>query len=73
MRYEIESNMLCSVVYPWVPFVPKSLLSTPTINVKTLIYDLSYMYTMIEDDHMWSFMLYIFPLSYKLSTGVSSV
>ena len=73
MRYEIESNHLCSVVYLRVPPVLKILLSTPTGDVKTLIYELSYMYTVIEDQCMWSYMLYVFPLSYKLSMGVSSV
>ena len=69
----MESNMLCSVVYPWVPSVLKDLLSTLTGDVKTLIYELSYMYTVTEDHRMWSFMLYVFSLSYKLSTCVSSV
>ena len=69
----MESNMLCSVVYPWVPSVLKYLLSTLTGDVKTLIYELSYMYTVTEDHRMWSFMLYVFPLSYKLSTCVSYV
>ena len=73
MRYEIESNQFYYVVYPRVPLVLKLLLSTPTGNVKTLIYELSYMYTVIDDHCMWSYMLSIFPLSYKLSTGVSSV
>ena len=73
MRYEIESNNLCSEVYLRVPPVLKILLSTPTGDVKTLIYELSYMYTVIEDQCMWSYMLYVFPLSYKLSMGVSSV
>ena len=49
------------------------MLCTPTGDVKNLIYELSYMYTVIEDHFMWSFMLFIFPLSYKLSTGVSSM
>ena len=74
MKYEIESNLFCStIVYPQVLSVLKSLLSTPTGDMKTLIYDLSYMYTVIEDYHMWSFMLSVFPLSYKLSTSVSFV
>ena len=73
MRYEIESNQFCSVMYLWVPPVMKLLLSTPTEDVKTLIYELRYMYTMIEDHCMWSFMLSIFPLSNKLSTGISSM
>ena len=49
MRYEIENNQLCSVVYLHVPLVLKLLLSTPMRDVKTLIYELSYMYTVIED------------------------
>ena len=49
MRYEIESNMFYYVVYPRVASIMKSLSSTHTGDVKTLIYDLSYMYTMIED------------------------
>ena len=73
MRYEIESNQFCYVVYLWVSPVLKLMLSIPTGGVKTLIYELSYMYTMIEDHRMWSFMLSVFPLSYKLSTGVSFV
>ena len=56
MRYEIESNQLCSIVYLQVPHVLKLLLSTPTGDVKTLIYELSYMYTVIEDHCMWSYM-----------------
>ena len=73
MRYEIESNQLYSIVYLWVPHVLELMLSTPTGDVKTLIYELSYMYTVIKDHCMWSFMLSIFPLSYKLSTSVSFV
>ena len=73
MRYEIESNQLCSVVYLRVLYVTRFLLCNPTGDVKTLIYELSYMYNMIADHYMWSYMLFVFPLSYKLSTGVSSV
>ena len=73
MMYEIESNQFCFIVYLQVPLVLKLLLSTPTRYAKTLIYELSYMYTVIEDHRMWSFMLSIFLLSYKFSTGVSSV
>ena len=73
MRYEIESNQFYSVVYLRVPLVLKLMLSTPTRDVKTQIYELSYMYTVIEDHCMWSYMLSVFPLSYKLSTSVSSV
>ena len=67
MRYEIQSNQFC------VPLVLKLLLSTPIGDVKTLIYELSYIYTMIKDHCMWSYMLSIFLLSYKFSTSVSSV
>ena len=73
MRYEIESNQFCFVVYLLVPPVLKLLLSTRTGDVKTLIYELSYMCTMIENHCMWSYTLSIFPLIYKLSMGVSSV
>ena len=41
--------------------------------MNTLISELYYMYIVIEDHYMWSFMLSIFPLSYKLRVGVSSV
>ena len=60
-------------MYLRVPLILKLLLSTHTGDVKTLIYDLSYMYTVIEDHCMWSYMLSVYPLSYKLSTGVLSV
>ena len=52
MIYEIESNQLCSIVYLRVLSVTRFLLCTPTGDVKTLIYELSYMYTMIEDHCM---------------------
>ena len=52
MRYEIESNKLCSVVYIQVPLILKLMLSTSTGDVKTPIYELSYMYTVIEDHCM---------------------
>ena len=73
MRYEIESNTLCSIVYLRVLSVTRFLLCTSMGNMKTMIYELSYMYTMIEDHCMWSLMLFVFPLSYKLSMSVSSV
>ena len=38
-----------------------------------MICELFYMYTVIEDHHKWSHMLSVFPLSLKLSTGVSSM
>ena len=52
MRYEIERNRFSSVVYLRVPLVLKLLLSTLTGDVKTVIYELSYMYTVIEDHYM---------------------
>ena len=61
MRYKIEGNELCFVVYLRVPPILKLLLSTLTGDVKTLIYELCYMYTVIEDHCMWSFMLFFFP------------
>ena len=73
MRYEIKVIQLCSVVYLQVPSVTRFLLCTPMGDVKTLIYELCYMYTVIEDHYMWSYMLSVFPLSYKLSAGVSSM
>ena len=73
MIYEIKSNQLCSIVYLRVPSITRFLLCTPSGDMKTLIYELCYMYTIIEDHYKWSYMLYIFPLSYKLSIGVSSV
>ena len=73
MRYEIERNKFSSVVYLRAPPVLKLLLSTPTRDVKTVIYELSYMYIVIEDHCMWSYMLFVFPLSYNLSTSVSFV
>ena len=73
MRYEIESNYLCSQKYLRVLSVTRFMLCTPTGDVKTLIYELCFMYTVIEDHFMWSYMLSVFPLSYKLSMGVSSV
>ena len=69
----MKLKVINSVVYLWVLYVTRFLLCTPMGDVKTLIYELSYMYTMIEDICMWSFMLSVFPLSYKLSMGVSSV
>ena len=72
MRYEIEGNQLCYAVYLRVPPILKLMLSTPTRDVETLIYELSYMYTVIEDHCMQSFMLSVFPLSYKISMGFHS-
>ena len=50
--------------------VTKFLLCTLTRDMNILIYELFYMYTVIEDHCIWSYMLYIFSLSYKLSTCV---
>ena len=41
-------------------------------RLNILIYEL-YMYTVIEDHYKWPYMLSVFPLSYKFSTGVSFV
>ena len=70
---KLKVIQLCSIVYLWVPSVTRFLLCTPTEDVKTLIYELCYKYTVIEDHCMWSYMLSVFPLSYKLSMGVSFV
>ena len=56
-----------------VPYVTRFLLRTLTGDVKTLIYELCYMYIVIKENCMWSYMLFVFPVSYKLSTGVSFV
>ena len=53
-----------------VPFVKRFLLCTPMGDMNISICELFYMYTVIEDHCMWSYMLYVFPLCYKLSTGV---
>ena len=57
----------------WVPYVTIFRLCTPTGDMNILICELFYMYTIIEDHCMWSYMLSVFPLSYKLSTSVLSV
>ena len=56
-----------------VPYVTRFMLCTPTGDMNILICELFYMYTVIEGHFMWSYMLSVFPLSYKLSTGVLSV
>ena len=56
-----------------IPYVTRFLLCTPTGDMNILICELFFMYTVIEDHCMWSYMLSVFPLSYKLSTGVLSV
>ena len=53
-----------------VPYVTRFLLCTPTRDMDILICVLFYMYVVIEDHYRWSYMLSIFQLSYKLSTGV---
>ena len=56
-----------------VPYVTRFLLCTHTKDMNILICELFYMYIVIEDYYRWSYMLSVFPLSCKLSTGVSSV
>ena len=51
----------------------KSLLCTPTGDMNNLICELFYMCIVIKVHYKWSYMLYVFLLSYKLSTSVSSV
>ena len=70
---KLKLIQLCYVVYLRVPYVTRFLLCTPTGDVKTMIYELCYLYIVIKDHCMWSYMLSVFPLSYKLRTGVSSV
>ena len=48
-----------------VPFVTRFLLCTMG-DINILICELFYMYSVIEDHCMWSYMLYVFPLSNKL-------
>ena len=56
-----------------VPSVTRFLFCTPTGDMNIMICELFYMYTVIEDHCMWSYMLSVFPLSYKLTTGVLSM
>ena len=56
-----------------VPSVTRFLLCTPTGDMNIMICELFYTYIVIEDYYRWSYMLSVFPLSYKLSTSVSSV
>ena len=56
-----------------VPYVTRFLLCTSMGDMNILICELFYMDTVIKDHCMWSHMLFVFPLSYKLSTGVLSV
>ena len=67
---KLKVIQLCSIVYLRVPYVARFLLCTPTRYVKTLIYELCYKYTAVEDNFMWSYMLSVLPLSYKLITNV---
>ena len=56
-----------------VPYVTIFMLCTPTGDMNILICELFYMYIVIEDHYMWSSMLFVFPLSYKVSKGVLSM
>ena len=56
-----------------IPYVTRFLLCTPIGDMNILICELFYMYIVIEDHYRWSYMLFVFPLSYKVSTDVSSV
>ena len=56
-----------------IPYVTRFLLCTPMEDMNILICELFYMYTVIEDHYMWSYMLSIFPLIYKLRTDVLSM
>ena len=60
--------MFCSV--PTGTLCTRFLFCTPKGDMKILIYELLNTYTVIEN---WSYILSVFPLSYKLSTGVSSI
>ena len=53
--------------------ITRFMLCTLTGDMNILICELFHMYTVIEDHYRWSYTLYVFPLSYKLSTRVSSV
>ena len=56
-----------------VPSITRFSLCTSTGDMNILICELFYMYTVIEDHCMWSYILLVFPLSYKFSTCVLSV
>ena len=56
-----------------VPYVTRFLLFTPTGDMNIMICKLFYMYTIIEGHCMWSYMLSVFPLSYKLSMTILSL
>ena len=56
-----------------VSYVTKFLLCIPTGDMNILICELFYMYTVIEDHCIWLYILFVFPLSYKLSMGVLSM
>ena len=51
-------------------FFIRFMLCTPTEDMSILICKLCYMYTVIEDHCLWSYLLSVFPLSYKVSTSV---
>ena len=56
-----------------VPSITRFMLRTPIGDMDILICELFYMYIVIEDHYRWSYMLSVFPLSYKLGMGVSFV
>ena len=56
-----------------VPSITRFMLCTPIGDMDILICELLYMYIVIEDHYRWSYMLSVFPLSYKLGMGVSFV
>ena len=56
-----------------ISFVTRFLLCTPMGDKNILICELFYMYTVIEDHCIWSYMLCVFSLSYKFNTGVLSM
>ena len=62
MFYSVPMGTLCT----------RFLFCTLTGDMKIMIYELLNMYTVIED-HYCGHILSVFPLSYKLSTGVSSM
>ena len=56
-----------------VPYVTRFMLCTLTGDMDILICEFFYIYIVIEDHCMWSYMLSVFLVGYKLSTGVLSV
>ena len=72
----IIRNHKSSVLFSSVPtgtLCTRFLFCTPTRDMKILIYELLNMYIVTEDHYKWSYILSVFPLSYKLSTGVLSM